>query len=116
MTPPKTYAGLPGAMSAPVHLPEGAKVTSFKVFFYDNSSSDLSVSFGNLKFVDGERENLATVSSSKRPKYSDDTATLSHIIDNQMGGYYIRAWCDTWDGPLLRIQGAVITYELSEAP
>ena len=106
-----------GAMVAPVHLPQGAVVTAFRVFFYDNSASDLSVSLSRLYMTAGYA-NLADVYSSGVPGYANitDTTIDYATIDNTLYPYHIYAYCSSWDGTNLRIMGALITYTISEAP
>lgn len=105
------------AMSAPVHLPQGAVVTSFRVYFYDNSTSNLEVSLAYIPAT-GAYYTLAEVDSIGLSGYSNRTTTSINYptIDNVGRTYHIRAWCDTWDGSNLRIMGVLVTYTISEAP
>jgi len=106
-----------GAMVAPVHLPQGAVVTEFEVFFYDNSSSDLTVYLHPQGFSGGYGS-MASISSSGTPGYSSavDTTISSATIYNTSYSYSIYAYCSAWDGNNLMIKGAVITYTINEAP
>ncbi len=101
---------------APVHLPHGAVVTEFKVFFNDGSSSDMSVRLNRLILSSGAYASMATVSSSGISGYGSNTETTIHnaIIDNTAYGYKIDAWSSSWDRDL-KIMGALVTYTISEA-
>ena len=106
-----------GALVAPVHLPQGAVVTEFKVFFYDNSASDMTV------FLDGEGVSggyfaMAQVSSTGISGYGNKTTTSisGNPINNTVFSYLVYAYCSAWDGGNLRIKGALITYTISEVP
>ena len=105
-----------GALVAPVHLPHGAVVTSFKVFFNDGSSSDMSVRLSRLILSSGGYASMATVASSGISGYGSKTETTIHnaIIDNTAYGYKIDAWSSSWDRDL-KIMGALVTYTISEA-
>jgi hypothetical protein len=110
------YSGS-NAMAAAVHLPQGAVVISFRVFFYDSSSSDLSVS---LQFIpaSGAYYTLAEVDSTGLSGYASktDTSISYATIDNTLNSYHIRAWSDSWDSNNLRVMGALVTYTVNEAP
>jgi hypothetical protein len=110
-------SGGPYALAAPVHLPQGAVVTEFKVFFMDTSSSDVSVGLKRLYLSTGGYATMADVSSSGISGYDSQTdATISYAtIDNTVHGYCVRAYCTSWDGWNLRIMGALITYTIDEA-
>jgi hypothetical protein len=105
-----------GALVAPVHLPHGAVVTELRVFFYDNSSSDMTVSL-DLQGMSGGYSTMARVSSSGAPGYMSETDTTitSATIDNLAYSYLVYAYCSAWDGGNLKIKGAVIRYLLGEA-
>jgi hypothetical protein len=102
---------------APVHLPHGAKITLFQVFFADYSySSDISASLEYLVLSDGNDYTLAKVDTTDLRGHESRVATCSHIVDNSRNSYSVRAYNESWDGNQCRLMGAVITYELNEAP
>jgi len=109
------YSGS-GSMVAAVHLPQGAVVTEFKVFFYDNSAQTLSGNLYRLRFT-GSYGLLAEADSSGISGYGNKTdTTISYsTIDNTTYSYNVSAYSSSWDGPDMRIMGALITYTLSEA-
>jgi len=106
-----------GALVAPVHLPHGAEVTELKVFFNDNSVSDMTVNLQRLRMAIGGYNNLATVGSSGISGYGNrtDTTISSATIDNTLYGYTLYAFSGAWDGSNMKIMGAVVTYTMSEA-
>ena len=106
-----------GAMVCDVHLPDGAKITAFEVFFYNGSSTqDLRVRL-MLQFRTGAYSDMANVDSIGISGYGSDVDTTINYgtVDNGKYSYLIYAWGDPWDGSNLRVMSAQITYELSEA-
>ena len=105
-----------GALVAPVHLPNGAVVTEFRVYYYDNSTNDLSVSLEREGFSSGYGA-LANVTTADAPGYSNGTdTTISYAtIDNTAYSYLIYAYSSSWDSNL-RIKAAVIVYTVSTVP
>lgn len=103
---------------APVHLPHGAVVSEFKVFFNDNSTRDISVSLYKLNLTDGSYYMMANVGSSGISGYGNktDTNISEATIDNTVYAYSVDAFSFNWDGSNMRIMGALITYTISEAP
>jgi len=106
-----------GALVAPVHLPDGAVVSEFEVFFYDDSGSDMTV-YLNMQGMSGGYVIMAEVSTSGTPGYASqvDTTISGNPIDNTVGSYLVYAWCNPWDGSNLMIKAALITYTIGEAP
>jgi len=105
------------ALVAPVQLPHGAKITKFQVFFFDNSYiSDILVSLKYLVLSKSNDYTIAEVDTSDATGYESRVAICNHIVDNSRNSYSLRAYNDSWDGNKYRIMGAVITYELNEAP
>ena len=106
-----------GALVAPVNLPDGATVTGFKVFFYDVSSSDMSVSLNAQNLKTCSYVELAKVKSDSDNGYYnriDSSIDPSNkVIDNQNYAYHIKAYSDSWSSSL-KIKGAVISYTIDE--
>lgn len=100
-----------GALVAPVHLPHGAVVTEFKVFFNDTSANDMDVSLYRHALSGCGYSGVAAVTSSGTAGYYSisDTSILNNVIDNTQFSYHVNAFSDAWD-PNLKIKGAVITY------
>ncbi len=99
------------ALVAPVHLPHGAEVTEFEVFFYDTSVNDMVVYLAR-QYFSGSYSWMAQVNSSGTDGYYSeiDDTILQPNIDNKQGSYHVYAYSTNWDGSNLRIKGAVITY------
>jgi hypothetical protein len=110
------YSGS-GTLVAPVHLPHGAVVTEFKVFFFDNSVSKITVALGTSWLSTPSYSELAKLDSSSISGFGSETETSisSAMINNELSYYFVSASADPWDGNTMRIMGAVITYELEEA-
>ena len=108
---------LDGALSAAVHLPQGAVVTRLTAYFNDDSSSNLSISLGYLVLNGSGYVIMAQVASSGTPGLSSATDTSINFatINNSAYAYHVRAYCSAWDGANLRIRGAVIAYTVEEA-
>jgi hypothetical protein len=106
-----------GQMVASVQLPHGAVVTSFRVYFYDASSADMSVSLSGVRLNAGGYYTLASVGSSGTSGYYSvlDTTISYNTVNNTSFGYEITAHSTAWSSSL-KIMGAVITYTLDEAP
>jgi hypothetical protein len=105
------------ALVAPVHLPHGAVVTRLVAYFYDASSSNMTV-YLELQGFSGGYGIMAQVDSAGLSGYgSDSTSSVSpSTISNTSNSYLIYAYCSAWDGGNLRLKGVVITYTVDEAP
>jgi hypothetical protein len=112
--------GAGGGMAASVQLPDGARVTKFRVYFYDNSSQDLDISLSYQGLMWGGYVNMARVTTSGAAdaySYLETTSISYPVIDNIDKGYLIWVYpLNTWDDFNLRVKGASISYTLSEAP
>lgn len=103
-----------GGLVAPVHLPQGARITGFKVFFNDNSNtSDMLVVLDRLNLNHGAYTWLASVDSKGIFGYGSNSTNNIYqpIVDNTGGGYSVYAWSTSWNTNL-KIMGAVIIYDL----
>lgn len=98
--------------------PRGRVVSEFKVFFNDNSTSDILVYLLRLNLTGGSDYMMAYVNSSGISGYGNkaDTSISEATIDNTVYAYSVKALSMSWDGSNMRIMGAVITYMISEAP
>ena len=77
---------------APVHLPDGVVITELRVWFYDNSASDLDVSLRRRAYGStGPATEMAVIFTSGTPGSSNLTdSTISFAtIDNNNYVYYI---------------------------
>lgn len=113
-------AGDTGVMAAALQLPDGATVTKFRVYFYDNSAQNLDISLDYQGLMTGGYGSLGSVTTSGATAaytYLETTSITNPVIDNINNGYLIWVYpYSTWDGFNLRIKGASIFYTLSEAP
>lgn len=104
-------SAISAALVAHVHLPQGAVITEFRVYFNDNSSQDLNVRLMGLNLTSGGYSVVGTVTSAGVTGYGNRAVTLSTTVSNLSTGYLIYAWCSPWDiSGNLRIMGARITY------
>ncbi|GEM_PF-1642552 len=100
-----------GALVAPVHLPQGATVTEFKVFFDDNSQYDMTVYLDSQKMTLCGYSSLAMVNSAGISGYGSaiDNTISSPVIDNTQKSYLIYAFTNSSSSDL-KIKGALVTY------
>jgi len=101
------------ALVAPVHLPHGAEVTEFEVFFYDTSVNGMVVYFKRQYLSGSLSSDMAQVNTlgSSDGYYSRIAETIFQPnIDNTLSSLHVRAYSTNWDGSSLKIKGAVITY------
>ncbi len=99
------------ALVASVHLPHGAEITDFKVFFNDTSTNDMSVRLMRQPLSDCSYTTLAQVDSSGTSGYYSvqDNSISSPEVDNMLNSYLVYAYSTNWSSSL-KIKGAVITY------
>jgi hypothetical protein len=113
------YVGATGchALVAPVHLPHGATVTSFKIFFNDSSAGNLRVWLYKQFLTGGGYSSLAYLETSGTPGYSSltNSSISSPTVSNTSTSYHVYVYSCDWDSNL-RIKGALVTYTISEAP
>lgn len=109
-----------GAMVAPVHLPHGATITAFQVFYYDNSPNDMTVYLARQYMTSGGYQfmtSVATGGASATYRNGTSTTIVSPIVDNTLHSYHVYAYSTSWPASSdLRIKGALITYTIEEAP
>jgi hypothetical protein len=113
-------AGAGSIMAAAVQLPDGATVTKFRAYFYDNSSKDLDISLSYQVLMGGlygEMANVTTSGATTDYRYLETTNITNPVINNIENGYLIWLYpLTTWDDWNLRVKGASIYYTLAEAP
>ena len=103
-----------GGLSAPVHLPHGALVTSVTAYFNDSSAADLSVSLLRQPIAGSGYQNLSLLDSSGISGLGNktDSTINSASINNLTRSYLVYVFSTSW-GSSLRIMGVVITYTVS---
>jgi hypothetical protein len=106
-----------GTLVASVHLPHGAVVTGFTVYFYDNTTGDLTMRLMRINLSAHNYSELARIQSSGTPGHSSatDTTISFATIDNSVGAYHVSVYSADWDGINLAIIGAVVRYTVAEA-
>jgi hypothetical protein len=110
---------------APVNLPDGATVTNFSVYYYDNNmGDDLSIAYARLfrgdSFITSTAVVMAQISSisttgvDTTPQYSYDTTISYNTIDNQNRNYFAQIWDFQPDAQSanLRFNGCRIEYTM----
>lgn len=107
---------------APVNLPDGAIVTSFRGYLYDNNSStsvsvslrrvnlNLTSSTNTLAFVE-----TTSTSTSTAPRVIDDPGISFPVADNSTYAYFLFAeFINPSGNSDARVAGARITYTVSQ--
>ena len=100
-------------INAPVHLPNGAKVTKISYSFYDNTAQNFTFQFGYENFANGGFS--ASFDSSPTGAAANYRTTVynfatPYVIDNTNGGYYISAYTN-WPGTSdMAVKGVLIEY------
>lgn len=106
--------------TAPLHLPDGAKITGATVFYYDNSASSLYVWIGREKIYDGQQltQNILTWSSSGAQDAWRNEKTTSvnwayNTINNAGAIYYVQiGFPGGGDGASLRFVCVKVWYNV----
>ncbi len=100
---------------APVHLPDGAEVTLFSVYFYDNTDSgNMSVSLDRKYMSSITPTPMAEVATSGTPGASvmSDSSITDAIINNGSYTYCVRVVFPTADiGNMIQLRSVRIRYE-----
>lgn len=105
-----------GKLVAPVNLPDGATINSFKVYFYDKSTGDMDVYLKAQDLDACSYIEIAYVGSNANSGYYTSEATVesvNNVVDNQHYAYHVLAESDNW-GSSLKIKGVVIGYTVNE--
>lgn len=120
-----TLGGFFDYFQAPAHLPQGARVTRLRVYYYDNSSGAnvygtvyltrrqaTSVTVANMAYVPFDS---TPVGQSTAIQLADDTSIDYAVIDNATYQYYMNIGFgpdDTSAGASIRFYGASIEYTM----
>lgn len=120
-----TSTNVPGYLLAPVNLPHGATVTSFTVFFQDNSPTvELEVTLSVRQHTStGVYSPMAEIVSAAITGNTSmtDNSIAAPTIDNQTNCYFIVAksalglMSPSWPSTSLILRSVLITYTQSEA-
>jgi hypothetical protein len=98
---------------AALHLPQGATITSFKIWFLDNHASDIMVQLNRRDMNNANVTPLALCQSSLTPGEStdEDTTISSATVDNTLYIYYCSTVFPAADtGTDLIFHSALVTY------
>ncbi len=111
------YTSGSGFMVAPVNLPTGVEISEIKVFYSDNSSSDMTIrltyqTLQNSNVGGVSNGTVGTITTSNVTGIQSANLTLTNAnttIDNANRAYYIDVRSTNWDDNL-GIYGIKITY------
>ncbi|HEY5910073.1 MAG TPA: hypothetical protein VJA21_05655 [Verrucomicrobiae bacterium] len=109
-----------GTMVAPVHLPHGAVITEFRVYYMDNSTADLYIVLRAREFTDPnmitnyEMASFSTAGTSGNTNQST-TWVSWNTVDNRNCSYVVVASSSSWSSNL-RIVGALVAYKVNTVP
>ncbi len=113
--------GASGFLVAPVFLPHGATITSFTVYYDDNSATqDLVVTLLRRDFNSPGVLVSATVSSTGSAGLGSgvDNAIVLPTVNNQGNSLLIEAYSypsiSNWPAAALRLRGLIISYTINE--
>lgn len=105
---------------APVHLPNGARVTQMRVWMHDDSETQsIQASLTRIAPPDATGIGTLVVNSANlgdEPYVTGFASGSGELIDTETTTYWISAFTNRWDlqGADLRIRGARITYTMDE--
>jgi hypothetical protein len=115
---------VPGFLTAPVYLPDGAVVTSATMYYYDNSSAaDIFFYLCATPHGSNVFNTITSLTTSGTPGNSSlfTNSILNAVVNNQNNSYAIRIQSLTspfaadWPGSNLIIKAVVISYTMASA-
>lgn len=97
----------------PVNLPDGVKITNVKMYFVDNSTSNLSFVMNRNHHLTNAFTTVASAQSSTSNvnmfSINDDA---NETVDNQYNSYYVNiSSSGNWTGNTLQFHSLLITYQ-----
>jgi hypothetical protein len=100
-------------MYLPVNLPDGVKVTNVRLYFLDDSASEMTFTFSKNNHSTNTFTTIAIAQSSgANTNIRDIQDTANETIQNQSNSYYINiSSVGNWIGNNLRFHSVVITYQ-----
>jgi len=104
-----------GALSAPVHLPDGATVTRLDIWYIDESPQNMTFRLRRSPHATVDNQDLATIlptGSIAGIRTGSDTTINFNPIDNSTQSYYFRVFSSNWTGANMGIKAVLISYEL----
>ena len=108
--------GYVGYLVAPLHLPHGATISEFKVFFYDTADENVEVDLIRTNLDDATFSSMVSLSSSgiSGRESKTETTIVNPTIDNTEYSYTIFAAWNPGHNQV-KVVGAIITYTINEA-
>lgn len=104
-------AAVTSVLNAPVQLPDGAFVEEMTVYYEDNSVAELRIWLVRENFSSGFDVLAEVLTTGNSVGFRDGTAAVNQSISNNLGGYFLRVFCDDWNATgRKRIKGVKITY------
>lgn len=107
-----------GRLVAPVTLPDGAVVTEVRIFYYDNSTSDVRVRLCHMQFVDNtclvmlDFTSLGMVEGFREAIITSFLPGDSFAIDMESGALDLTVRSSAWDGFNTRFGGIQFVYSV----
>ncbi len=98
---------------AAVNLPHGAKITKLVLYYYDNSTQNMSIVLAGMGMDDSNLLSLANFTTSgaeENYRVVEDTTITSETINNQSYAYWIEVGIPGSQGANLMIRGVRIDY------
>ena len=107
-----------GVLRAPLHLPQGAQVTSLVLYYKDyNNGGSFGVGLALMatQISGGSPQTLASFASTTRPGYTQTTIPAGSTIDNTATTYYLRATFGSVNPGAVGIYGVKVNYTVTQA-
>ena len=110
------YSTTTGALLVPLHLPQGAVVTSLVLYYQDyNNGGIFGVGLALVaNNIPGFSQTLASFRSTGRPGYTQATIPVGRTIDNTTTVYSLRATFGS-SNPAVSIYGVRVNYTVRQA-
>ncbi|MBI2832104.1 MAG: hypothetical protein HYX79_07600 [Chloroflexi bacterium] len=109
-------AGSNGSLVAPVHLPDGAVVTTVRVWYKDDLGGTITVYLRGSAIMAMMSTSPPQASNDVREMYNANINVTLATIDNTAHTYDVKADFPNGAGPIRAIHKVLITYTIAEAP
>lgn len=104
-----------GALSVPVHFPNGATVTRVQIWFLDSAAENMTFRLRRSPHASVNNEDLSAIlptGSVAGIRTATDTTISLNPINNLTHSYYFRVFSSNWIGAAMGIKAVLITYRL----
>ncbi|GAA4393809.1 hypothetical protein GCM10023186_45760 [Hymenobacter koreensis] len=100
---------------APIYLPDGARITRYVLYVYDNDATyDVYGNIYRINLATNTINNLSSTNvTSGTPLTTTVSADLSSVVDNAVYAYYVR-FVTSENSSNLRLHGARVTYTVTK--